>query len=589
MPDGESINVFHGQGTGAEELAGAGETQPIEPIRQGVGAAIHQPSAFHRPSLGYQDVAAHNAAVPEHQAGSVASHETAAAAEPEHAATLDIKNPKEITGAFTDVEAARHLAEKSGTVDLRNVNSITPKALEAMCGKTDGYIILTGLDADKMDDAAYAALAHLKESCTVGTNDLVEKGFAHWQDAQGGKIWAVDEQHMPTPDQEAPVASNVLNDASVARHLAENPGTVDLKNTTSISKEALEALSNKTSGRVVLTGLKADNMTDDILRSVAHLKEKLTVEMNPAADQRFAAWEQTQGGRQWAVDDQHVPTPGQPEVATGNALNDAEAVRHLTANAGTVDLKNFTSISKEALKELGNRNLNRVVLTGLPADKMSNDFFQSIENLRAKVTVELNPEAEKHLAAWEQAQGNSLWEKNDNFAVNPQEHAAPVAENIPAPEISHQAAADFAAQAHENPFGVYHEVKPDFAAKYSPAEQENITAYINSEIKERNELLNVLKEYQNKYGDRPQFADFRRMMESRVAAQNGSVEKILAGVTDPKQDFSHAFVQEVGTGGSRLMAENEAEIYSAKANLISPEERQGNDFDQLHNRQAAAD
>jgi hypothetical protein len=486
MPNGESINVFHGHGTGAEELAGSGEVQPEQPIEQGVGAAMRQPIqplAFHRPSLGlgHQETGS----VPEHPAAGIASHQevagktpedtfskAVASAKAEQPAPLDIKDSREITGAFNNAEVARQLAEKSGTVDLRNVNSISHEAFEAMRGKTNLYV-LTGLEANMMDDAAYRDLAQLKENCTVLTNDLVEKGFRHWQDAHGGNLWAVNEQHVPAPEQAAPLAGNILNDAETARHLAENPGMVDLKNVSSISKEALEALSNKSSGLVVLTGLKPENMSDEICRSIAHLKENCTVEMDQAADQRFNAWQNAHNENLWAVDKEHMPTPGQA--------------------------------------------------------------------------------------------------------------AAP--ENIAA--VSHEAAADFAAQVQENPLGVFHEVKPDFADQFSPAQRETLTAFLNEKIQEHNKMLQALREYQDKYGDRPGFPGFRRSLEEQIKSQDDMIGTSLKNFANPEAKIDE-FKYVLGQPMEEPQTAVDARVanFALQNKLVDAAEMSGSGYNALENRVA---
>ncbi len=272
-------------------------------------------------------------------------------------------------------------------------------------------------------------------------------------------------------------------------------------------------------------------------------------------------------------------------------LADGEIARHLAERPGalTLNLQNVTSVTPAALEAMCGKTNGYIILTGLDAHKMNDDAYQALAHLKQSCTVGTNDAVEKGFAAWQNEHSSAdLWAVDENHVPAPHEQAAALAEN--APEIPTKAAADFAAQAHENPYGIFHEVKPDFADKYSPAQQENITAYLNAEIKERNELLNVLKEYQDKYGDRPeQLAAFRLLLENHVTEQNNNLEANLKGLTDPNQDFSHNF--EKLSGDPLVMAHanaaHEAEKLAGKAGLILPGEQVGNSSDELADRVAA--
>ncbi len=62
-------------------------------------------------------------------------------------------------------------------------------------------------------------------------------------------------------------------DAKIAEHLAKQPGSLDLRNVTSLSKEVLQALSGKTDEGVInLVGLKAENIREETLRGLVQLK-----------------------------------------------------------------------------------------------------------------------------------------------------------------------------------------------------------------------------------------------------------------------------------------------------------------------------
>jgi hypothetical protein len=230
-----------------------------------------------------------------------------------------------------------------------------------------------------------------------------------------------------------------------------------------------------------------------------------------------------------------------------------------------------------------------VVLTGLNADEkvMPDKVCESLARLKEKCTVHLSDSGEQRFAAWERAHGEALRVNAQNVPLS---HDEVIAMAEKAPAIPHEAAADFAAEVKKDPLGVLHEVKPDFADKYSLGQREGITNYLNIKIKERNELLSLIKEYQNKYGDRSeQLNSFRRLIENHVTEENLKLADTLKGLTDPDQDFSRGQVR--GTGDVMAMvranAMHTAANFADKAGLVLPGEHLGNSVDELASRVAA--
>jgi hypothetical protein len=234
------------QAANAENIA-APNNPPVEDsftkVAQDMETTKTVQPPFHRPSLGYQNLAharhaAENiaAAVAPAEPSGIHLHETVIE-NPNVGPDYSVAQPEKITGFFFDFKAAENLARLTGDLDLHNVKSISFQALNALQNKTNGAIYLTGLDPEKITDKGILqGLSELRKNIHVVMQDSVARKIDGWEtqvaehqpnweiDKQGAFVagddnttWAMNNQGQLN---QAPDDANILT-----HHLAEQPAT----------------------------------------------------------------------------------------------------------------------------------------------------------------------------------------------------------------------------------------------------------------------------------------------------------------------------------------------------------------------------
>jgi hypothetical protein len=331
----------------------------------------------------------------------------------------------------------------------------------------------------------------------------------------------------------------------------------------------------------------------------------------------------------------------QPEKIEG-ILADIKVAQHLVETSGNLDLRNVNSITPEVLGTLQDKTDGTIFLTGLDAEKITDQTAQALSELQSHNNlVLLDPVAMKidawknlHLAANQQDWGVDAnheftakmpeapvsedvadadsenqpdWSVNSeheltakDWSVNSEhelkaeqpeapaaavEQATAVAETFKVPDGVPSAV--FSEELRYNPFNPVHKVNLIFADKYSPDQQKNISLFVNSEIEERNELIKILGEYEKKYSKALALGDFRDVVNKKIMAENLEITKMINGAKDSSADLSKVYAQMTGSGAPRVSAEMLAEHLAEESKLFSKEEVVQNSFDQLDQARSA--
>jgi hypothetical protein len=248
-------------------------------------------------------------------------------------------------------------------------------------------------------------------------------------------------------------------------------------------------------------------------------------------------------------------------------FDDIGAAQHLAEQGGTLDLRHVTTISPDVLQALFSKTKGVINLTGLQAGSINNEVYRGLASLHNKGGLLLNDAALQRMEDFDRAANTSAtdWaETGNNQGASQEVSAKAAAVSSPLAENAHQGGTT------TGTFGVSREMKPfslELNDNYSAVERETINKFLNSEVKGRNELVKLLKEYQDKYGDRPRFASFRRLMEYKIVSANDRIDKVLNGVGSG-QKYDESSFPRVRLGGEAAMANEEAKALSLQTKLL---------------------